>query len=312
MSERAFSEARRRVVGAYRQADYVAALRIAEEAAIEFPDRADKTAYWVACLHALLGDRERALRILEDGFAQGLWWAPELLDADPDLADLRSDDRFRAIVSGSERIRASVAAGLPTDPLLRPPVEPPADVVLVLLHGRGESAEDIGDQWAAARRAFIVVPRSTQPLGMSAMCWDDPQRAEADVLHAVEVASSQVNLAGLPLLTAGFSQGAAMAIVLAARRRLPGIVGFIGVTPSVGWAPDLLDPGELHAEGIRGHLITGSLDPRRDDCQRLAQHLRENGAEVRLDVVEGLDHEYPPDFDDRLPEAMTWVLQGGN
>ena len=312
MSERAFSEARRRVVGAYRQADYEGALRVAEEAAIEFPDRADKTAYWAACLHALLGDGERALRILEDGFAQGLWWAPELLDADPDLADLRSDDRFRAIVSGSEQTRASVAAALSTDPLLRPPVEPPADVVLVLLHGRGESAEDIGDQWAAARRAFIVVPRSTQPLGMSAMCWDDPHRAEADIQRAVEVASSQENLAGLPLLTAGYSQGAALAIVLAARRRLPGVVGFIAVTPAAGWALQLLEPGELHAQGIRGHIITGSLDPRRDDCQRLVQQVRENGAEVRLDVVDGLDHEYPPDFADRLPEAMAWVLWGGS
>jgi len=312
MSERAFSEARRRVVGAYRQADYVAALRIAEEAAIEFPDRADKTAYWVACLHALLGDRARALRDLEEGFERGSWWAPELLDADPDLAGLRADDRFRAIVSGSERTRASVAAALPTDPLLRPPVEPPADSVVVLLHGRGELAEDIGDRWAAAHRAFLVMPRSTQPFGMRAVCWDDPHRAEADVQHAVEVASSRENLAGLPLLTAGCSQGAAMAIVLAARRRLPGIVGFIGVTPSAGWAPDLLDPGELHAEGIRGHLITGSLDPRRDDCQRLVQQLRENGAEVRLDVVDGLDHEYPPDFDDRLPEAMAWVVWGGS
>ena len=187
MSERAFSEARRRVVGAYRQADYVAALRIAEEAAIEFPDRADKTAYWVACLHALLGDRERALRILEDGFARGLWWAPDLLEADPDLADLRADERFRAIVSGSERIRPSVAAGLPTDPLLRPPVEPPAGSVVVLLHGRGELAEDIGDQWAAASRAFIVVPRSTQPLSMSAVCWDDSHRAEAlSLIHISE------------------------------------------------------------------------------------------------------------------------------
>ncbi len=311
MSERAFSEARRKVVGAHRQADYQSALRIAEEAAIEFPDRADQTAYWVACLHALLGDRERALRDLEEGLERGLWWPPELLDADPDLADLRSDDRFRAIVSGSERIRASVAAGLPTDPLLRPPVEPPPDVVLVLLHGRGESAEDIGDRWAAAHRAFLVMPRSTQPFGMRAVCWDDPHRAEADVQHAVEVASSRENLAGLPLLTAGFSQGGAMAIVLAARRRLPGIVGFISVTPSAGWALRLLESGELRAQGIRGHLTTGSLDPQRDDCQRLAQQLRENGAEVQLDVIEGLDHEYPPDFDHRLPEAMAWVLQGG-
>ncbi len=79
----------------------MAALRIAEAAATEFPDRVDQTTYWVACLHALLGDRERAFRDLENGFARGLWWAPELLDADPDLADLRSDDRFRAIVSGS-------------------------------------------------------------------------------------------------------------------------------------------------------------------------------------------------------------------
>ena len=83
------------------------------------------------------------------------------------------------------------------------------------------------------------------------------------------------------------------------------------VTPSAGWALRLLESGELRAQGIRGHLTTGSLDPRRDDCQRLAQQLRENGAEVQLDVIEGLDHEYPPDFDHRLPEAMAWVLQGG-
>jgi len=312
MNERAFSQTRRRVLKAHQEGDYTSALRIAEEAAIELPDRADQTTYWAACLHALLGDRERALRDLEEGFERGSWWAPELLDADPDLADLRGDARFRAIVSGSERMRASVAEGLPTDPLLRPPVEPPADSVVVLFHGRGEFAEDIGDQWAAARRAFIVVPRSTQPLGMSAASWDDSQRAEADIQRAVEVASSRVALARLPLLTAGYSQGAAMAIVLAATRRLPGVVGFIAVTPAAGWALQLLEPGELHAQDIRGHLITGSLDPRRGDCQRLAKRLRESGAEVRLDVVDGLDHEYPPDFADRLPEAMAWVVWGGS
>ncbi len=103
-----------------------------------------------------------------------------------------------------------------------------------------------------------------QPFGMRAVCWDDPQRAEADVQHAMAVASSRVDLARLPLLTAGYSQGAAMAIALAATRRLPGVVGFIAVTPAAGWALQLLEPGELHAKesvaiSSRARWILGAM-----------------------------------------------------
>lgn len=170
-----------------------------------------------------------------------------MLDGDPDLADLHSDDRFRAIVTGSERARASATAALPTDPLIRQPEQPPAQAVLGLLHGRNETAEDVLDRWSTAHRALIVAPRSTQPFGMWAVGWDDPQRAEADVRHAVEVASSRVDLVGLPLLTTGFSQGAGLAIVLAAKR-LPRVAGFIAVAPSAGWAQDLLGSDPLSVD----------------------------------------------------------------
>jgi acetyl esterase/lipase len=79
-----------------------------------------------------------------------------------------------------------------------------------------------------------------------------------------------------------------------------------------GHEPRLRQTIRVDGDGDGVIIVVEGPSTRRDDCQRLARQLRENGAEVRLDVVDGLDHEYPPDFDDRLPEAMTWVLQGGN
>lgn len=310
VTEIGFAETRHRVLGLYGDGDYAAAMQIAQSAVIEFPDRIDQTTYWVACLHALLGRQEQALRTLEEGFARGLWWAPEQLEGDPDLALLRADDRFRALVAGSDQARASATIALLTEPLIRQAKQPPARAVLVVLHGRGGTAEDVIERWTAAGRAVIVAPRSAQPFGMRAVCWDDPHRAEADVQRAVDLASSRSDVAGLPLLAAGFSQGAGLAIALAAKRSVRGVVGFIAVAPNVGLARDLIGADRRAVEGLRGHLIIGALDPRRDESEAMADQLRDDGADVQLEVVEGLRHDYPPDFEDRLPQLLAWALEG--
>lgn len=304
-----FAATRRRLFALYGDGEYANALRLAETAAADFPDHEDQTTYWTACLQALLGDDERALAILEDGRARGLWWPPEMLEGDPDLASVRAEDCFRAIVTGSAGARASMTADLPTEPLIVPPDAAPVDAVVVLIHGRGETVEEIAERWrSASRRAMLIAPRSTQPFGMRTVCWDDAQRAEADVLTGVNAAMAQTQTSGIPVVTAGFSQGAGLAVVVAARRRLPGVVGVIGVAPSAGWALDLLGSDAIDGHGLRGELLLGDQDPRRDDCERLAQRLRDAGVEVRAEVIEGLGHDYPPDFEDRLPEVLDWMV----
>ena len=302
-----FAATRRRVLALHADGDYAAAMDVARSAARDFPEHADQTTYLVA----LRGEPEVVLKIIEGGLERSRWWAPEMVEGDPDLRQLRTSDRFRRVVAASMRARAAAGRALPIQPLIREPVDPPALAALVVLHGRGQTAEDAVERWEGARRALLVVPRSTQLFGMRTACWDDPQRAEADVQRAVDIALQRDDAGALPLVLAGFSQGAGLAIVLAVRRRLPGVVGIVAVAPGGGWALEVLRDDRLSGEGLRGYFVIGELDPVRAPCHELAKRLVAAGAEIRLDVLARLEHEYPADFEERLPPVLDWVLDVG-
>jgi predicted esterase len=301
-----FAAVRRQVLELHSAGDYATALEVARVAAADFPDEAARTTYWIACLLSLLGAPERGLETLEDGARRGLWWAPQMLEADPDLEPMRADDRFRAIVESGRRAQASAAARPPVEPIVRLPASGQPRAALVMLHARGQRAQDVVEPFAAATDVLLVAPYSTQPFDTRDSCWDEPQRAEADVQRAVE--STLAGEVDLPLVVAGFSQGAALAVFLAAVGRLRGLVGCLAVAPSAAWARELIGSETPSARGLRFALIIGDLDQRLDDCRRFAEELRAGGAEVRLDVVAGLGHDYPVDFRQRLPAIMDWLL----
>ena len=88
--------------------DAARAIAYGERAMVARPDDFS-TAYNVACAHAVLGDRDRALELLEHAVRDGrgnLGW----IENDPDLDSLRDDPRFEAILA---RLRAAAAAGAP-------------------------------------------------------------------------------------------------------------------------------------------------------------------------------------------------------
>ena len=306
MTRADFAAVRRRVLELHAAGDYATALEVARAAAADFPEEAARTTYWIACLLALVEGPEPALATLEDGSRRGLWWAPQMLETDPDLALLRAGARFRAIVEAGRRAQALAAARPPVEPIVRLPASGQPRAALVMLHARGQRAEDVVEASAAATDVLLVAPHSTQPFDTRDSCWDEPQRAEADVRRAVD--SALAGWADLPLVVAGFSQGAGLAVFLAAAGRLRGLVGCLAVAPTAEWARELIG-SEIHSvRGLRFALIIGDLDPRLDDCRRLAEELRASGAEVRLDVIAGLGHDYPADFPQRLPPIVDWLL----
>ena len=308
MAGQDFATVRRRVLELHAVGEYATALEVARDAAAAFPGEAARTTYWMACLHSLLGDETRALEALEEGSRRGLWWAPEQLEADPDLESLRSDARFRAIVDAGRLARASAAALPPRNPIVRDPASGKPRAALVVLHARGQRAEDVVEPWAAAEDALLVAPHSTQPFDPRDGCWDDAQRGEADVRRAIDTVQAGAELADLPLVVGGFSQGGGLAVFLAARRRLSGVVGCIAMAPTASWARELVGPDASSLVGLRFALLMGTLDPRLNECRQLADELSAGGAEVRLDVIGALGHDYPADFARRLSANLGWIL----
>ncbi len=88
----------------YEDGDYVRGLELVEKA-YEIAPSDSRVLYYLACFHALNGNRDRALDFLELA-VEGGFFSPNHIAKDPDLESIRSDPRYAAALE-----RARIFAG---------------------------------------------------------------------------------------------------------------------------------------------------------------------------------------------------------
>jgi predicted esterase len=292
---------------------YQEAIAVVRPAADQFPDRAERTTYWMACLHCRLGEVDHAIATLQAGLARGLWWSPEMLGDDPDLDPIRHRVEFATIVAAcDDRLHATQFAAAPGLEVVRPDPPAPESPLLIALHWRGRDVADFAAWWRPAERHGVVValPRSSQQLGMHAFGWDDRERASDEVAAAYVILRTTEMFNPRAVILAGASQGAALAMQLAFRGDLVPATGFIAVVPAIRDPEDLAPEIEMGARrGMRGWLLTGERDESRHAVEALHDQLTQAGVSCRLEIVPGLGHDFPADFATRLPTAIDFVLR---
>ncbi|SDX99605.1 hypothetical protein SAMN05444365_101324 [Micromonospora pattaloongensis] len=266
--------------------------------------RAD-LAHLAACLLAVSGRPDEALAELRTAFDVGGWWHRRILVDDEDLASVQELDGFAELVEESHA-RAVRASTEPRPPVLRRPAGPPIGV-LVALHGAGQDADDAMQQWQAAVDAgyVLVAIESSQRHTPTYRSWPDPAVGTRDITAAFATLPSDVQR--LPLVVAGFSAGArqAMRWALAGWPGEPG--RFIAVGPAIG--PDHVDHRIAAAaaqRGLTGHVLLGATDDDvREEALAAVDELRSAGVAPQLELVPGLGHAFPIDFDDRLRSMLA-------
>jgi dienelactone hydrolase len=300
-----------RVFDLYGEGRLAEALDVVEETAQTLPGWRSRTIYWQAVLLSLVGRPKEAIEALRRGIDTGLWWRPDWLTTDQDLEPLWDLPEFAEIVSASEVRQTAANAVRRERPevLVAAPVGQPRGV-LVALPMYGATAEESAPHWrpASAEGLVVAVAESTTIQADGKPCWDDDRAAYRDVQLAVEEARAVAPGVG-DLVLVGASQGGMRAIEMTLRGEPVNARAFIGVVAALA-DPDLLEEtAEAAAKrGVRGWLLTGDRDAAQQAVELLHVQLRDAGMDCRLDVIPGLGHTFPGDFEDRLRKALPFLL----
>ena len=261
------------------------------------------------CLASKLGDKELAIRLMREAIVEReYWYGFDYLLEDDDLQPLQEIPEFKRLAANSQE--HEIEAKRNSKPSMRIlKVEGSGSnqaKVLMALHGNGDSAAVTEPYWQGCLRHGydLALPQSSQITFWDAYTWIDLDKGTSDLaVHLRSIHSMGVEQKDM--IIAGFSGGARLAL----HAVLKGEIEPFGLILIAPWLPELDDWMEmLRSHGrmrLRCWIICGDQD---NDClegaKRLFSILEESGVNAHLKIIEGLDHDFPVDFDERLPHML--------
>jgi predicted esterase len=274
--------------------------------------------YQLACCHAHLGDKDKALAALDAAIRFG-WDDPQKLEQADEFKDLRNRPQFMQLVKDAAACRDEdviVYAGKGSDP-----GKPAA--VLVVLQGLGAGPRAELPYWKPAvdRLGMVLAaPRGVTKVrsmmygwhrcgarNSSAQDYFDKPAAGKRIAEAIALAKKQFSLDEDRVVLAGFSQGGGVALhMLGDHPEL--FCGAVAVC-SLYQPPGIAYwQASGQKQSRRVFMIAGKLDPLLPRSQKAFEQLRAAGVTSRYEEEEREGHEYPPEYADRLQRAIAFVL----
>lgn len=294
---------------------YREALERATEALPHYPEDRGILTLFRAGMAARLNDHQGALALLREALDTGEWYAPVFWDS-ADFAALRDLEEFHRLRALSNQRRVAARTGARPELFVHLPeqvLEPLP--VLMALHGNLHNGEIEIAQWSGmlARGWLVAAAQSSQIARPGRFVWTDRRKSERELRAHYNALRDEYPIEAGHFVVGGFSMGAETALGLALRGVLPAD-GFIAVAPG---GPLLRAEDEIDAllsspipSGLRGALVIGTRDPMHDAITALARKLEAAGLPLRLLVYDDLGHDYPPDFAERLPELIDFLVAG--
>ncbi len=165
--------------------------------------------------------------------------------------------------------------------------------------------------WGAAHKHgwVVALPQSPQEYAPDIFSWNDWDWVVPTVVENYEKVCKSYPVNEAQTILAGFSMGACVAISLALEQTIK-VKGLLCVAP---YFTDVEELSPLLAK-IKGRRFRVYLVASKDDefcyevAVKLAQLLEDYGIEHKLDIYPAVGHSFPPQFEERIPEALAYLL----
>lgn len=318
MAELSFTELTDKIQSHFAKGTFADGLSLASEYVTVYPEEFALLNYWRICLAARMNEFPTANKILESALASGIWYSELLLRDSPSLAPLQGQEEFERLVGISLQMHASDPATVVPMLVMRPKgacgPEDEGCPAVIFLHANQDTAQKNVPHWQslADKGWLVAVPQSSAAMWADAYVWMDHDSAAEEVVKHFERINKEYSLDTDRIILAGFSMGAEVALAMA----LNGVIdvkGFILLGPG-GPFMDALEKWEpsidnTKGKSLRGVIMMGLADETipQDNIRTLVERLNEAGITCELKTYPDLKHEYPPDFESALQDAIKFI-----
>lgn len=298
----------------FEEKQYEAVITTAAQHVGAYPDRKPLLQYLQMCAAARQEDRERVCEILEEALFAGSWYSEEALRESPSLRPLVGLPEYESLLALSAEIAAGDASQGEHLIVETPENKEGPYPLLIALHQNGGSAVEARSAWLGLveEGMALAFPQSSRALWKGSFNWNDKDAAAKEIANHYQRICREYDVDRQHVIIAGHSMGAQLAIWLA----LSGTVkakGFIAVGPYLpqeeleGWV-ELFE--KRQGCELRGAILFGENDHTipNGSIYNLVESLQKQCVEVKIERLPGVGHDFAPEFRQRLPEAVDFVL----
>ncbi len=296
----------------YQDEQWAAALDMWTRAFDRFPEWAADIYYSRLCMIGRLDDKPQGLRLLQEMLDAGIWYSEPMLRDSPSLQAWQGDPEFERQVQAHMDAQAQAKAPAPDTRL--PEVSPPYPLLLAM-HGQTSTAEAEIGHWEGVTTGgyMLAMAQASQLVWAGGGLWTI-EKSVPEVAEYYEQLSAAHAFDPQQVIVGGYSMGGEIALQAALTGAVPAR-GFVVLAPAGG--PLSMEPQgcesiiqSLQGSGMRGAIILGQDDAAAspDGIRTLAAMLNENDVPCKVMSFDG-GHAYPPDFDKRLLDALTFIFE---
>lgn len=293
--------------------EYAKALQLATQYFDLFPPHAQRVAYyWRLNMACKVNDVQLALATLREAVENGHWF--DNLNENPDFQILADSAEFHQLVAICAKRRVEeIANARPVLKILQPEKSSDAYPLLFALHGNSSNVEIFAPHWQGAREHgwLVALPQSPQAYAPGTFSWNDWDWTIPTIVEHYSQVCQNYPVDRNRVVLAGFSMGAGLALWLALERTIE-VQGLICVAPFLSDVEALQSAlAEPQNQKLRIYLVASRED---EYCLNVAVKLSAlmptYGIDHKLDIYTDTGHAFPLSFEQRVPMALDFILNG--